>query len=234
MKTRYVVKLKLVVQSLTPYSLVPFVSQPLFVSADMKYIPRNVLRQNQNFVDIREAGGAELTNDIYVRDPSNEIFWFSGKVARVSDISLEDCIARQYALIEQHAANLRPIELYAKRGVLEVWTAPGDSELEVAYNKPELVMQKMERQVEGAAKVNKNFVGFQGEMYDQGDDGFRTWRTNDGKAAKPEVNPGQNPGQDQEMATQADMDQLLKAMDGMDINELYKSQEAKEGREVEE
>lgn len=41
-------------------------------------------RQHQNFCDIREIGGAELTNDIYVREPGNQIFWFAGKVARVS------------------------------------------------------------------------------------------------------------------------------------------------------
>lgn len=54
------------------------------VPPDMKYVPRNVIRQHQNFVDIREAGGEEMTNDIYVREPGSQVFWFSGKVARVS------------------------------------------------------------------------------------------------------------------------------------------------------
>jgi hypothetical protein len=50
----------------------------------MRYIPRNVIRQNQNFVAIREAGGQEMTSDLYARDPSSSVFWFCGKVARVS------------------------------------------------------------------------------------------------------------------------------------------------------
>ncbi len=77
----------------------------------MKYIPRNVARQHANFCDIREAGGVQMTNDVYVRDPNNpnnnknnNIFWFVGKVARVSDVTLAQCVARQYGLIEQHAA----------------------------------------------------------------------------------------------------------------------------------
>lgn len=195
------------------------------------YIARNVARQNCNFCDIRDAGGVDMTQDVYVRDPKNtEVFWFVGKVARISDVTPAQCVARQYALIEQHAANLRPLELSPQRGYLEIWIAPGDSELQVAYNKPDLIMEQIPRNVEGAAKVNKNYVGFQGEIYDAGDEGFRTWRTNDGKAAKPEVNPAKS----EQVASQEELDRLLKTMDGMDINELYKQQEQREGRAVDE
>ena len=194
----------------------------------MKYIPRNVARQNSNFCDIRDAGGVDVTNDVYVRDPGNEIFWFAGKVARVSDVSLAQCIARQYPLIEQHAANLRPLELAPKKGSLEIWAAPGDSEMQVAYNQPDLIMEKIPRNVEGASAVNKNFIGFQGEIYDSGDEGFRTWRTNDGKAAKPEVNPAKS----EEVGSQEELDRLLKTIDGMDVNELYNEQERRGGRQI--
>jgi hypothetical protein len=50
----------------------------------MRYVPRNVIRQNQNFVAIKEAGGKEMTSDLYARDPTSSVFWFCGKVARVS------------------------------------------------------------------------------------------------------------------------------------------------------
>jgi hypothetical protein len=195
----------------------------------MRYIPRNVQSQNQNFVDIRNAGGPELTNDVYVREPGSAVFWFVGKVARVSDITLEQCMARQWPLIEQHAARLRPLELFPKRGVLEIWTAPGDSELDVAYNKPNIIFQKMERFVEGAAPIKKVMVGFQGEMYDEGpQSGFRTWRTEDGRAAKPEIIPA-----GKEAPSQENIDRLIQTMDGMDINALYKEQQRREGRAVE-
>jgi hypothetical protein len=207
----------------------------------MKYIPRNVVRQHTNFCDIREAGGVQMTNDVYVRDPNNNIFWFVGKVARVSDVTVAQCVGRQYDLIVQHAKQLRPLELSScKFGALELWTAPGDSELQVAYNKPDLIMEKMERPDDAAAitaAVNKNYVGFQGEIYQQGEDGFRTWRTDDGRAAKPEITPAapasNTSGSEQGEASQEEIDRLLKVMDGMDVNELYKQQEKREGREVE-
>jgi hypothetical protein len=201
----------------------------------MKYLPRNVVRQNQHFVDIREAEGP--TNDIYVRDGTNEIFWFCGKVARVSDISLEECVARQWPLIEQHAANLRPLELSPKKGVLEIWTAPGDSELDIAYNRPEVVMQKMNRDVEPSSgtKIRNMLVGFQGEIYDQGEDGFRTWRTEDGRAAQPEVMPAGSTSTSEEGApSQEELEKLLANMDKMDVSKLYEEQERREGRDVEE
>lgn len=211
------------------------------IPPDMKYIPRNVVRQHTNFCDIREAGGVQMTNDVYVRDPtdSSNTFWFVGKVARVSDVSLAQCVARQYPLVEQHAVQLRPLELSKSKlgSTLELWTAPGDSELQVAYNKPDLIMEKMERHLvdEDAAAVNKNYVGFQGEIYQQGEDGFRTWRTDDGRAAKPEITPATSStsGSEHGDASQEEMDRLLKVMDGLDVNELYKQQERREGREVE-
>ena len=33
---------------------------------------------------MRAVGGKELINDIYARDPETDIFWYTGKIARVS------------------------------------------------------------------------------------------------------------------------------------------------------
>ena len=160
------------------------------VPFDMKYEPRNLKRQYDHFNAIRSVGGKEMCNDVYVRDPDDDTWWYTGKVARVSDISMEEAIARQWPLIEIHAANLRPIELFPNRGHLEIWSAPGDSELEVAYNRPDLKMTQMTWKIDSAAKVKNSLVGFQGEVYQSGEDGFRTWRTEDGYAAREEINPG--------------------------------------------
>jgi len=160
------------------------------VKPDMEYIPRNVVRQHKNFVALREISGRETTNDLYVREPNSEVFWYCGKVVRVSDVSVELCVARLWHMIEMHATNMRPIELFPSRGKLEIWIAPGDSELEVAYNRPTLKMQKMERLVEGADSVKSSLIGFQGEVYEGGIEGFRTWRTDEGLPARPEINPG--------------------------------------------
>lgn len=196
------------------------------IPVDMQYKPRNVQRQHENFVSIREVAGKELTNDVYVREPNSSQFWFVGKVARVSDISLEQAVARQWSLIEQHAANLRPIELFPQRGVMELWTAPGDSELEVAYYRPEIRFQQHPRPESIDKSIKNNLVGFQGEMYDKDERGFSTLRTDDGRPLKPELKTA---AELQEESTSGpsdeDMEKIHKALDGKDINEVYEQQQ---------
>ena len=190
---------------------------------DMSYEPRNLKRQHETFVDIRQVGGKDVTNDVYVRVPSQDVFWYSGKVAKVSDVTLEECVGRQWAMIERHACNLRPIELYPHRGTLEIWTAPGDSELDVAYNRPSVQMVKMTKPTEIITnrQVSNNKIGFQGEVYHDGEQGFRTWRTDDGLPARPEINPGgeTRPPTDEEYA------KIQQELAGKDINALYEEQQ---------
>ena len=214
---------------------------------DMKYVPRNLQRQGLNFGKLRQvlvadnslAGTpnkkSDLLHDVYVRQPDTEIYWFLGKVARVSDVSLEDCIGKQWPLLEQHAIHLRPLELYAHYGSLQLYVAPGDSELDVAYNRPDIVFQKMTRPT-SPPPIKNNLVGFQGEVYEPGEDGFRTWRTDDGKPAKPEI---KGPAVDNATDTdndndtqELDMDQLQELLKGQDLNELYKEQQRRQGIEV--
>eukprot|EP00977_Amphora_coffeiformis_P022079 scaffold10377_cov150-Amphora_coffeaeformis.AAC.3 len=201
------------------------------IRPDMKYLPRNVMRQHKNFVAIREAGGKELTNDVYIREPNSEVCWFVGKVARVSDVTVEQAISRQWALIETHGSNLRPIELFPSRGSLEIWCAPGDSEMQVAYNDPDLVFTQMKREVEGAEDIRNALIGFQGELYERGEEGFRTWRTEEGRAARP---PVQSPNQDDELQapTDDDMKKIEEMIAGKNLNELYKEQQRREGNPV--
>jgi|AntRauTorckE5430_2_1112549.scaffolds.fasta_scaffold05861_2 hypothetical protein len=159
------------------------------IPKDMKYNEFNLKRQYSNCKAIRTAGGPEMTNDIFARDPDTDVFWFAGKVARISDVSLAKAVARQYPLIEEHSARLRPLELFDKNGLLELWAAPGDSELDVAYNRPTARFVKMARaqETEGADDVKNREVGFQGEIYEAGEEGFRTQRKEDGMPLNPEI-----------------------------------------------
>jgi len=150
----------------------------LDIAPDMTYEPRNLARQSKNFFAIRGVGGKDTVNDIYVQEPETDIFWFIGKIARAG-VSLEKAVARQYPMIERHGCNLRPVELMSHWGKLDLWAAPGDSELDVAYNRPSCEFQKIEREVEGARTVKSNAIGFQGESYENEEDGFRTWRNDD-------------------------------------------------------
>jgi hypothetical protein len=213
------------------------------VPFDMQYNERNVIRQNKNFLAIREAAGSELTNDMYCRDPKSNIFWFIGKIARVSDVPVEQAVARQWSLINTHASNLRPIELYPGRKVLELWSAPGDSEMKVVYNDPELTFIKMERKVQGADAVKNIMVGYQGELYQAGEEGFRTTRKEDGRPDKPEMTPPPGGPGDEDVGggedemrepTEEEMEQIKKAMEGKDINEFYEEQQRREGKELDE
>ena len=92
-------------------------------------------------------------------------------------------------MIEEHSARLRPQELYPKWGSLELWVAPGDSELDVAYCRPHVQFTQMFQDLNGddALQVRNVEVGFQGEVYENGEEGFRTVRTGDGKPVKPEI-----------------------------------------------
>ena len=63
-------------------------------------------------------------------------------------------------MIEEQAARLRPAELYPKWGSIELWLAPGESEIDVAYCKPDIVFAQMFRDVDGSNNVRNVEVGF--------------------------------------------------------------------------
>jgi hypothetical protein len=108
-------------------------------------------------------------------------------------------------MIEEHSARLRHVELYPKWGSIELWVAPGDSEMDVAYNRAHIQFVQMFRDVKDADSVRNVEVGFAGELYEGGEDGFRTKRTADGKPAKPEIQSGEEKRQPSE----AEMDELI-------------------------
>ncbi len=54
------------------------------VPRDMKYNLFNIKRQRENFESIKAVSGKDLTNDVYARDSDTNVYWYVGKVARVS------------------------------------------------------------------------------------------------------------------------------------------------------
>jgi hypothetical protein len=189
------------------------------------------MRQNNHFVAIRQAGGPTMTNDLYARDPDTDVFWFCGKVARISDVSTAQAVGRQFSLIEEHACRLRPLELFPKRGSIELWVAPGDSEMDVAYNRPSIQLEKMKTssEVDGADSVKNILIGFQGEVYDTGEEGFRTCRTEDGLPSRPEVKgPEEETPEIKEPQkgekrppTDEEMIEISEILKGQDLNDLF-------------
>ena len=125
-----------------------------------------------------------------------------------SDVPIEKAMARQWSMIEEHAARLRPAELYPKWGSIELWLAPGESEIDVAYCKPDIVFAQMFRDVDGSNNVRNVEVGFAGELYENDEEGFRTRRTADGKAVKPEIQKAEENRQ----PTDREMDDLMEML----------------------
>lgn len=230
---------------------------------DMKYNQRNCERCNQNFKAITDAGGpgadlygcvAPSKSSIEMNEPVEGVFWFLGKVAHISDISIEDCIRRLYPMIQQHAANLRPLDLFGAvtNEQLDIWYAPINTELDVAYNRPTCVFTKITpptTEIESndiAKTIKSSYVGFQGEIYEPGEDGFRTLRyTNDGTPSRPEItgpvdvaNDSEDDDDDDEenddiveddndmmVPNDEQMEQIQAALQGKDINAIYEEQE---------
>ena len=150
---------------------------------DMSYVRDNITRQMDTYLQIRKAGWPDddCINDVYVRNPQLSSFWFVGKVARCTGtVSLRSAVARQWNLIEEHATRLRPIELGRCFGSCEVWVAPGDSEIDMSQNNPNIRLQRMERVVDGSDSVNNFEVGLNLEVVTNRGAGFFVLRNDDG------------------------------------------------------
>jgi len=153
------------------------------------------------FDAIQKKYGKEATSDLYMRSPLNDeqLFWYVGKVVRrleEDDVELEggsvptefEAVISQKRLIIEYAKNqLRPQNFggpYAKN--LEIWVAPGDSELDVVQNKISL------KKVTGSTTdLSETFsvddVGFNPEIYigdERNDGGLRVKRDENGEPVK--------------------------------------------------
>lgn len=134
------------------------------------------LRQAANTFDaLRKKFGVECCRDVYVRAPLNDAqtLWFVGKIAiRLSEQNgiaptPEMAIWSQKRLILEYAIHqLRPQNLGGKFSKdLELWLAPGDSEMEVVQNK--IGLQKVigsQSDLPDGFLV-KDTVGFNPEIY---------------------------------------------------------------------
>lgn len=154
------------------------------LGGDMAYTDKNLRRQMEQYNSIRKIGGKDVVSDVYVRDPQYCIFWYAGKIARCTGtVSEEKSVARQWNIIVEHAARVRPIELGRKFSVLEIWTAPGDSELRISENDPTAILTQIDKLCP-VEDVNLIEVGFAAEFVTDRGVGFRTERNEDGTPLK--------------------------------------------------
>lgn len=160
-----------------------------------------------NFDRLAQLHDKDAITDVYVRSPSNDAstFWFVGKVIRHlptnnnehDDEELDgavyptvsETILSQKRLILEYAKNqLRPQNLSGKYSSgLELWTAPGNSEMDVVQNKVSLA------KITGStSEVREGFsvedVGYNPEIYvgeEKEKGGLRVVRDEEGHPVKP-------------------------------------------------
>jgi len=158
------------------------------------------LRKAANTFDsLVKKHGKESVSDVYVKSPLNDpdLFWFVGKVARCIDenelhgdsIPTEDeaVLSQKRLILEYAKRELRPQNLGGPFSEgLELWLAPGDSEMDCVQNKVSLT------KVEGStASLSDGFnvvdVGYNPEIY-VGDEatkgGLRIVRDSEGHPIK--------------------------------------------------
>lgn len=153
------------------------------------------LRQAANTFDaIREKHGTENCWDVYCKSPLDDPdrLWFVGKIAVVPNSAAtpdQAVLAQKRIILEYAKRELRPQNLglpkYADS--LELWLAPGDSEMECVQNKVSL------SKVKGSlADLSSDFsvsdVGYNPEIY-VGDErekgGLRITRDSNGDPINP-------------------------------------------------
>lgn len=139
------------------------------------------------------VGGRECTSDVYCRSPLNDVetFWFVGKVAvrpGTAATARQAVLSQKRLILEYSKRELRPQNLGGKFSAeLELWLAPGDSEMDAVQNKVSL--EKVEGStVDLLPDFSVKDVGYNPEIY-VGDEkqlgGLRIKRGLDGKPLKP-------------------------------------------------
>lgn len=152
------------------------------------------------FDAVYKESGVDGLNDVYVRSLNgNDVstFWFVGKVARRLDVNKcngksaptsFEAVISQKRLILEYAKTLRPQNLGGPFGNnLEVWIAPGNSEMDTAQNK--VTLEKISGSVTDISEFfSVDDVGYNPEIYvgdEVKDGGLRVKRDEDGKPLKP-------------------------------------------------
>ena len=113
-------------------------------------------------------------------------YWFMGKVARCTGtVSPEQAVARQYNLLEEHACRIRPVELGRHFGTIELFLAPGNTEMLMSQNDPCIRLQMVPRYTEGVEQVSLLEVGLNLEIVTNQGVGFCIYRDDDDSVLLP-------------------------------------------------
>lgn len=123
------------------------------------------------------------SRDIYVRPSNSQIFWFIGKINHKSSVTAVSAVNFYSALIIEYSKALRPLELAGKgRAIsdLQIWTARGNSEMDIVQNIGMLERVEFSAVDDASLNVVSEDIGFEPEIYMNGEMGFRVTRHSNG------------------------------------------------------
>jgi hypothetical protein len=143
-------------------------------------------RMSSKFEELKPKYG--VSKDVYARLSTSDVFWFVGKVSHADSITADEALSSLSIMIQEYSKSLRPIELAKLRlggTELQIWTAPGNTEMDVAKN---VISLEMLQPVDVSLKLPNIFdsIGFEPEIYVNGEEGFRCKRNADGTPVKPQ------------------------------------------------
>jgi hypothetical protein len=140
-------------------------------------------------------GECGVSRDIYVRLENSETCWFVGKINHKSSITPEDACTYYIPLLVEYSKSLRPAELSGPKRdpklSLQVLAAPGNTEMDVAKNSIDLELLPFPYNEEEKLTLRElsEDIGYEPEIYMNGEAGFRCKRDINGKPLKAAFNP---------------------------------------------
>lgn len=123
------------------------------------------------------------SRDIYVRRSTSDTFWFVGKINHKASTTAVEAVSFYGSLIIEYSKALRPTDLAGKGKAssdLQIWTARGNSEMDIVQNIGNLERIEFERVEDASLNVVSEDIGFEPEIYMNGEMGFRVKRHSDG------------------------------------------------------
>lgn len=143
----------------------------------------------ENFERLKNKSGFPVACDLYARLSGTSTFWFCGKLIHDTGIKFEEAFSIEYPVICEYSKALRPKELAKINHELQIWFAPGNSEMDVAQNKISLkyfapLAVDVYSHILTSSDI-EDFVGFEPEVYQGGEQGFRCQRSDQGEPLKP-------------------------------------------------
>lgn len=147
----------------------------------------------ENFEKMKTQDNFPVACDLYARLGGTSTFWFVGKLIHHPDsMVFEHALSIELPVIIEYSKALRPKELASPMATisnqdLQIWYARGNSEMDVAQNKVSLkrfVPLLVDDYSHVLVPHVEDLIGFEPEIYQGGESGFRCVRDEDGHPVK--------------------------------------------------